>query len=241
MLSNMPEPVVAVVVAAGSGVRMGGSGPKALRELEGKALVALSVEALAAGGCTHAVVVVARDVRGGFPPALAGAPIPVHIVHGGPRRQDSVYNGLDEISRHPDMDGCKVVLVHDAVRPLVPAEVVAEVIRTVRAGAKAVVPTIPMADSIRMLVDGKSKMVDRASLRAVQTPQGFDRATLLEAHHYLTDQGLGVTDDASACELMGHTVELVAGSRDAMKITEPLDMMLAQTLLKLWRHGRKVR
>ncbi|HNV11819.1 MAG TPA: NTP transferase domain-containing protein, partial [Propionibacteriaceae bacterium] len=66
----MPEPVVAVVVAAGSGVRMGGSGPKALRELEGKALVALSVEALAAGGCTHAVVVVARDVRGGFPPAL---------------------------------------------------------------------------------------------------------------------------------------------------------------------------
>ena len=241
MLANMPEPVVAVVVAAGSGVRMGGAGPKALRELEGKALVALSVEALAAGGCTHAIVVVARDVRGGFPPALAGAPIPVHIVHGGRRRQDSVYNGLVEITRHADMAGCKVVLVHDAVRPLVPAEVVKEVIRTIRSGEKAVVPTIPMADSVRMIVNGKSQMVDRATLRAVQTPQGFDLATLMDAHHYLEDNGLDVTDDASACEIMGHEVALVAGSRDAMKITEPFDMMLAQTLMKLWRHGRKVR
>ena len=225
----MSEPVVAIVVAAGSGVRLGGSVVKALRDLAGQTLVARSVAALAAGGCSHAVVVVPQGLADEFAAALASAPIPVRLVFGGARRQDSVVNGLAAIESFAP--GAQVVLVHDAARPLVPASVTRSVIAAVELGQDAVVPVVPVIDSVRALEASGSRVVDRASLRAVQTPQGFRRASLVAAHQLVARQGLEVTDDAAACELAGHRVALVEGSRDSLKITEPIDLLIAADVL----------
>lgn len=231
-MKQAQEPVVAVVVAAGSGVRMGASAPKALLELDGRPLVRWSVEAMAAGGAQHVLIVVAPGLEDLFSTALHGAPVEWGLVAGGRERQDSVRNGLRAIAADPRLRGCRVVLVHDAARPLVPASVVRSVADAVLAGARAVIPVIPVVDTVRQVSAGGSVVVDRARLRAVQTPQGFDRDALLAAHDEAHRLGLPFTDDAGVCEAVGHPVVLVPGSRDAHKVTEPLDLVLAHAILK---------
>ncbi|MDO5683797.1 MAG: 2-C-methyl-D-erythritol 4-phosphate cytidylyltransferase [Propionibacteriaceae bacterium] len=218
------------MAAAGSGSRLGGEVPKALRLLSGIPLVAHSVARLAAGGVDRVVVIVADGLQADFERALADAPVPWQLVVGGSERQHSVRRGLAAIDR---AGPAGVVLVHDAARPLVPATVVASVIEAVRAGHQAVVPALPVVDSIRRLVprpDGPagSEVVDRAPLRAVQTPQGFAYATLVAAHEHVARSGLAVTDDAACCEAIGETIHLVEGSRLAMKVTEPTDLVVAE-------------
>lgn len=222
---RMNEPVVTIVVAAGSGVRLGGDGPKALRELDGVPLVRRSVDALAAGGCTRAIVVISAADHEGFVAALAGAPIPVVFVEGGERRQDSVRNGLLAVADE------QIVLVHDAARPNVPPAVVERVIAAVQAGADAVVPVVDVVDSVRLLTADGSAVLDRSTVKAVQTPQGFRRSALLEAHAVLVDSGAEVTDDAAACELAGFDVTLVEGAAAAAKITTPIDLLVAEQFL----------
>lgn len=229
----MAEPVVAVVVAAGSGVRLGGSTPKALRAIAGRPLVRLGLEALAAGGVDRAVVVIARGTEAAFETALADAPIPTVYVTGGDRRQDSVRAGLKAIAGDPETADCRFVLVHDAARPLVPAAVVARVIEALRSGAGAVVPAVPVVDSMRSVdVAGVSRTVDRSVLRSVQTPQGFPMDVLDEALRRAADDGRDVTDDATAAEAIGVPVVLVDGSADALKITGPADLAVAEAILR---------
>ena len=230
----MQEPVVAIVVAAGSGVRFGGDVPKALVQLGGRPLVVHAVEALAAGGVSRVAVVVADALRPDFARALTDAPIPVELVTGGARRQDSVRLGLEALASIVGDDPA-VVLVHDAARPLVPAAVVRRVSEAIGSGEVAVVPVVPVVDSIRRLSDqdpdGPSSVVDRSQLRAVQTPQGFDFASLLAAHRSLAEVEDELTDDAAVAERAGHQVALVDGSRDALKVTEPVDLLLAEAIL----------
>ncbi len=225
-----PEPVVAVVVAAGSGVRLGAGAPKALREIGGRALVAHAVNALAAGGAARVVVVARTELAEDFGRALAEAPIPWTLVPGGAERSDSVSNGLDEVARVEP--SARHVLVHDAARPFVPASVVTAVIEALDAGATAVVPAVPVVDTIRRVdpAPGEETVVDRSRLRAVQTPQGFDLQTLVRAHRFVRSEGLAVTDDAMACEAIGAPVTLVEGARDSLKVTEPFDMELAEAV-----------
>ncbi|MFT3860485.1 2-C-methyl-D-erythritol 4-phosphate cytidylyltransferase [Micropruina sp.] len=230
----MPEPVPVVVVAAGRGVRFGGPVPKPVTTLAGKAVVAISVEAMAAGGCTHAVVVIPRNGEHHFQPALAGSPIPVTLVEGDETRQASVRRGIEAIRMDPALREARVVLVHDAVRPLVPAPVVARVIQAIGEGAVAVAPAIPVADSIREEApDGRLTVVDRDRLRAVQTPQGFDLGVLEASHGYAAEQQIECTDDLSVCEAAGYPVGLVEGATTALKITSATDLDLAHALLKL--------
>ncbi|NYI71586.1 2-C-methyl-D-erythritol 4-phosphate cytidylyltransferase [Naumannella cuiyingiana] len=219
-------PAVALVVAAGSGVRFGADRPKALVELAGRPLVAHAVAALAAGGVVRAVVTVPAGREESFAEALRDAPVPVDLVVGGAERQDSVRLGLARLA-----DARGPILVHDAARPLVPPAVVAAVIDAVRAGADAVVPAVPVADSIRRIAGRTSAVVDRASLRAVQTPQGFAPQALRAGHQHVLDAGLVVTDDAAACEAAGHPVSLVEGSADSLKITTPADLIMAEAIL----------
>lgn len=228
-MSQIVEPVAALVVAAGSGSRLGGAVPKALRPVAGVPLVARSVAQLAAGGCTDAVVVVPAGLEAAFERVLADAPIPVRLVPGGAERQHSVAHGLAALAAEPPV-AARHVLVHDAARALVPASVVAAVIAALREGAVAVVPVVPVVDSLRRLVPGGSEVVDRAEYRAVQTPQGFDRGVLVAAHAAVAAAGVSVTDDAAACEFAGFPVVLVPGSRDALKVTEPLDLVIAEAL-----------
>lgn len=227
---SVAEPVAAIVVAAGSGVRLGQGVPKALRVVAGEPLVSRSVRQLAAGGCTVAVVVVAAGLEPDFERVLADAPIPVRLVPGGAERQDSVRAGVDALDSLPEAAGVRIVLVHDAARAFVPGEAVARVVDAVRSGADAVVPVVGVVDTIRAIEGTGSALVDRSTLRAVQTPQGFSREALSAAHDLLARDRHKVTDDASACEYAGYEVVLVAGAREALKITEPFDLAIAEAL-----------
>lgn len=230
----MAEPVVAIVVGAGLGLRYGGPIPKPALKLSSRALILMSIEAMAAGGCTHAVVVINEQVAERLGAELAAMPIPVFQTSGGDTRQQSVYKGLLVARDEPKLRDAKVVLIHDAVRPMVPASVVTAVIDAVRAGGDAVAPAVAVTDSMRRIgADGKTEIIDRATLRAIQTPQGFPLDIILSAHEAMAGAGAQFTDDVSCAERSGHTVTLVEGSRLSMKITEPADLTIAKGLWKI--------
>lgn len=150
----------------------------------------------------------------------------IRIVPGGDTRQESVRLGLAALP-----DEVEVVLVHDAARPLVPVDMVESVAAAVREGALAVVPGLPLADTVKQIEPATGAVVgtpERALLRAVQTPQGFDRVTLAKAHATVTGE---VTDDASMVERLGVQVLVVPGHEEAFKVTRPLDLVLAEAVL----------
>lgn len=216
------------MVAAGSGSRLGADQPKALVELHGTALVRRCVDGLVGAGVQRAVVTVPDGHQQAFDDVLAGVGIPVVCVAGGERRQDSVRLALAALAGEGDET---VVLVHDAARPLVPAQVVGRVVAALQSGAAAAVPTMPVIDSIREGSADSSAVVDRSRLHAVQTPQGFRLGALTAAHRHVHEEAIDVTDDATVCETLGARVVLVEGHRHSLKITEPIDMLLAGAIL----------
>lgn len=229
------DSVGALVPAAGLGVRLGPGEPKALRELAGEPLLVHAVRTLRSVPSIGVVVVAAPapDVEAVGRLLVA---YDVVVVPGGDDRQDSVHRTLAALP--PDVD---LVLVHDAARCLTPGHVIEAVVAALRAGADAVVPVLPIADTVKH-VDGVRVLgtVDRAALRAVQTPQGFRREVLARAH------GAGLraaTDDASLVEALGGTVTTVPGDDEAFKITRPLDLLLAEAVLvaRSSRSGRHAR
>jgi 2-C-methyl-D-erythritol 4-phosphate cytidylyltransferase len=215
---------VAIVAAAGSGLRLGAERPKALVELAGRPLVCWSVDALRAGGVDELVVTVPTAARAAFRDVLGPD---VRLVHGGLTRTASVRAALGTV------DGrAEAVLVHDAARPLTPPDVVARVLAAVAGGAPAVVPVLPVMDTT-VVVDDAGRVrdtLDRAALRRVQTPQGFERAALLAAYAQLPD-GVELTDDAAVVRAAGVSVTTVAGDELAAKVTVPHDLALAELLV----------
>ena len=226
----------AVVPAAGRGERLGPGAPKALRRVGGVPMLVLAVRALASAHCVDLVVVAAPSDGVEEVAALLGehglldaAPgrAAATVVAGGDTRQDSVARALAALP--PEVD---VVLVHDAARPLVPASLVDAVAAAVRNGADAVVPAIPVADTVKSVdaADVVSATLDRSTLRSVQTPQGFRRETLTQAHA-AADPTAPATDDAGLVEALGGKVVVVPGDEEAFKVTRPLDLLLAEAVL----------
>jgi 2-C-methyl-D-erythritol 4-phosphate cytidylyltransferase len=216
-----------VVPAAGRGERLGPGAPKALRTLAGQPILLHAVRNLATARDLDVIVVaVPEDSVEESRALLAGIDLPITIVSGGETRQDSVARAL--LGLPPEVD---VVLVHDAARPLVPADVVDRVVNAVRAGAQAVIPTLGVVDTIKEVdTDGVVRAtLDRSRLQAVQTPQGFARDVLQHAH--ASSDGGDATDDAGMVERMGVDVHTVAGHEEAFKITRPLDLVLAEAIL----------
>lgn len=216
-----------LVPAAGRGERLGAGPPKALRELAGQPLLLHAVRRLRAAAGVSVVVVAAPPEQLAVVRRLLGE-LAV-VVAGGPDRQASVAAALAALP--PEVD---LVLVHDAARCLVPAAVVERVVAALRGGAPAVVPVLPLTDTVKQ-VDGAGtvvRTVARDALRAVQTPQGFARPVLARAHAAAGDAPSGpVTDDASLVEALGIPVTTVAGSEEAFKVTRPLDLVLAEAVL----------
>lgn len=188
-------------------------------------MVVRAVDAMLTGGVTRVVVVAPKQHLDDFRALFAQRLAQVKVVVGGAERQDSVRLGLEAAS------GPGIVLVHDAARPLVPDHVVEAVIRAVGDGATAVVPAMPVVDTIRQVTEEAAGVIDRSQLRAVQTPQGFDAEVLRRAHEFVAAEGMAVTDDASACEALGERVTLVPGDREALKITEPFDLIVAEAIV----------
>jgi 2-C-methyl-D-erythritol 4-phosphate cytidylyltransferase len=228
-----PRGDVAVLVpAAGMGVRLGPGGPKALRTLAGESLLAHALRRLAAAPSVAVVVIAAppeavSDVRALAVAAVGAGPAPI-VVPGGATRQASVAAALAATP-----PGLEIVLVHDAARALAPPDLVEAVAAAVRRGRDAVIPVLPVVDTIKQVADDGGVVVgtvDRAALRAVQTPQGFRRSVLAEAHR-VGDGTAAATDDAGLVERLGVQVHCVPGSELALKITKPLDLVVAEHLL----------
>ncbi|MEV0001289.1 2-C-methyl-D-erythritol 4-phosphate cytidylyltransferase [Micromonospora sp. NPDC050980] len=221
-----PRGDVAVLVpAAGAGVRLGPGAPKALRPLAGEPLLVHAVRRIAAAPSVHTIVVAAPAADVESVRALLAPVAPVTVVPGGAERQASVAAALAAVPAGPD-----IVLVHDAARALTPPDLVESVAAAVRSGHDAVIPVLPVVDTIKE-VDAAERVlgtVDRAVLRAVQTPQGFRRPVLTAAHRAA---GNPLTDDAGLVEKQGVAVFCVPGSELALKITRPFDLALAEHLL----------
>lgn len=217
--------VAVLVPAAGAGVRLGAGTPKALHALDGIPLLVHAVQRAAGAAGVAAIVVAAPPDAVDFVTELLAGVAPVTVVAGGASRQESVSRALDAAPSH-----LPIVLVHDAARCLAPPALFEAVAAAVRAGAYAVIPAQPVIDTIKR-VDAASVVVgtvDRAALRAVQTPQGFRRDTLLAAHAAAVDEH---TDDAGMVERLGLPVVTVPGDDLALKITRPVDLLVAQALL----------
>ena len=215
--------VAAIVPAAGSGVRMGGGIPKALLTLAGEPLLVHAVRGLRAATRIGLIVVAAPADRVAEVAGLLTS-YDVLVVAGGAERQDSVRLALAALPAEVDL-----VLVHDAARALTPAAVTDAVLDALQSGADAVVPVLPVADTVKR-VAGETVLetVDRADLRAVQTPQGFRRDVLTAAHADTTP----ATDDAALVERLGRTVVTVPGSEEALKVTRPFDLLVAEAVLR---------
>lgn len=215
-----------VLLAGGSGSRMGADRNKVLLSLCGVPVIARS--ALAFAPLVQQLIVVCRP---GDEQAISTALKSVHIqaklVPGGETRQDSVWNGLSALS-----EDCDYVLIHDGARCLVDA---ATIRRSMEAAENtgASVAAVPLVDTVKQ-VDAQEQVVstpDRAALRAVQTPQGFQTQLIRRAHLLARTTGFVGTDDASLVERLGHPVQLVLGDRRNIKLTTPEDMLMAETLL----------
>ncbi|MBE4717548.1 2-C-methyl-D-erythritol 4-phosphate cytidylyltransferase [Pseudarthrobacter sp. AB1] len=258
MNNGLPRPVTAVViVAAGTGERLGYGMPKARVPLGSDTILTHALRGAAAAGVARQICValppgdtVLQEVCEDFAEELRAAhdgnpdsALPVlTTVDGGATRAASVRSALAAL-----LDGTEAVLVHDAARALTPEYVFHRVVDSLAAGAVAVIPTVPVVDTVKMvtptigddtsiapeLVTGTAP---REELRSVQTPQGFRLSTLIQAHQAASGfdekQAAAVTDDAMLVELLGVPVHAVHGSTQSLKITTPLDLIIAEGLLE---------
>jgi len=228
-----PVRCAAIVPAAGRGERLGPGAPKALRTVAGAPILFHAVRGLLDSGAVDLVVVAAPppqvDPQGieTVRRMLAVFGEAVLVVPGGETRQESVALALAAVPA-----GADVLLVHDAARALTPPELILAVVGAVQGGAGAVIPVLPVTDTIKAVDSGGTTVtgtVDRAGLRAVQTPQGFSREVLLRAHREAT--GDYATDDAGLVERIGLPVTVIPGHVEAFKVTTRFDLLLAEAVL----------
>lgn len=223
--------VAAVVPAAGSGSRLGAALPKAFVPLAGVPIVVRAVDGLLGSGVVDTVIVaVPESMVEQAKTLLYGRP--VDVLTGGADRTSSVAVALQAqrvVGGKGAGDG--IVLVHDAARPLTPPALIRSVVDAVRSGREAVVPVLPVPDTIKR-VDAEGAVtgtVDRSALRRVQTPQGFTAALL---HRAYASAGAAATDDAGLVEAIGARVWTVPGDPLAFKVTTGWDFRIAELLLR---------
>ena len=219
------------MVAAGRGERLGGNLPKQYQLIRGVPMVIRALRPFASHPDVAHLVLVLPNEDAARPPAFLSdlsTDSAFSIVPGGRHRGDSVRAGLAALK--PE---CKVVLVHDAARPFVDPSVIDVVIRHSRAGEGAV-PAVPLSDTLKEATIADATLVRRTRPRArlwrAQTPQGFPRAVLEEAHERARRTGHRATDDAALVEAMGVPVRLVVDSYRNLKVTTPEDLALAELL-----------
>ena len=213
---------VALLMAAGQGLRTGGEIPKQFQRLVGRPVIAHAFASLSSHPAVDEVAVVCAEGREDtVRDALAPLTPPIVVV-GGAERQASVAAGLAVCG------GAKTVLIHDAARPLLPAAVIDKVLGAL-ADAEGAIPVLPIADTLARGTDLLGEVVPRDGLLRVQTPQGFRLSAIREAHEAWT--GDAATDDAQMVRRLGGRVALVQGDPMLEKITRPEDFAAAEARL----------
>ena len=223
----MRKTCAAVIVAAGSATRMQGI-DKMLVPLAGVPVVLRSVRALAASDCIDSLVIVTRtECMETLRTLCAEVSKPVTVVAGGASRPESVLAGLAALP-----EGTELAAIHDGARPLVAQAVIAEAVEAAeRCGAAE--PAVPVHDTIKQAENGLVRAtLERKTLFAVQTPQVFDVKLLKTVLRAAMERGIALTDDCSAVEAAGKPVVLTQGCEENLKITTPVDLTLAEAILK---------
>ncbi|MBE6960332.1 MAG: 2-C-methyl-D-erythritol 4-phosphate cytidylyltransferase [Ruminococcaceae bacterium] len=221
------QPCGAVIVAAGTSSRMGGI-DKVMASLKGESMIVRTVRTFQNCEVIREIVIVTRsdllvpimDLCHGFDKVRA-------VIVGGDTRADSVKRGLGVLS-----ENIKLAAIQDGARPLVTDAVIDRTVRCANSyGAAA--PAIPVKDTIKLVKGGIVEHTpDRGALKAVQTPQVFDRELLQCALKKAENEGAAITDDCSAVELLGMSVRIVEGDERNIKITTPMDLKIAEMLLE---------
>ena len=219
----------AIIVAAGSGVRLGRSEPKAFVKIGGRTMLSYSLRVVASVAAIRELVITVPEGFEGAARAEVTATsvrIPVKITCGGAERQDSVRIALALTSSESDL-----VVVHDAARPMATTKIF-EACLEAASRAGGAIAAIPLADTLKRVVDGAIReTIARASLWQAQTPQAFRRDVLVAAHRRAVDQRIVATDDADLVERTGTRVEVVEGSTANIKITTPSDLGIVEAIV----------
>ncbi len=211
----------ALVMAAGSGSRMGLKANKALMPLNGLTMLERSAKAF--DGLVDGMIIVASEKDR---PAVEALRLGIPIAIGGDTRQRSVLNGLMALPREAE-----IVLIHDAARPFVTRDTILRCKKSAQEFGSGVA-SVPVKDTIKQIgPEGSIQTLSREALGAAQTPQAFRVATLRGCIEALEQQGITATDDAAAMEAAGKSVRLVEGSYENIKVTTPEDMKFAQWIL----------
>ena len=216
-----------IVVAGGKGLRMGSDIPKQFLPISGKPVLMRTLERFHEYSAELQIILVLPEAQQDYWQELCKEyhfEVEYLLANGGQTRFHSVQNGLALV---PD-DAEGVVGVHDGVRPFPSVDVIRNCFETART-AKAVIPVIPMVETVRHLEGDSSVTVPRGDYRLVQTPQTFDIQLLKEANRQPYNDGF--TDDASVVESYGHTITLVEGNRENIKITTPYDIVVAEAII----------
>lgn len=219
----------ALVVAAGRGIRAGREVPKQYAVLGGSTVLRRTLKALLSHPGIDVLQVVIGEADAQFyAEAARGLPKLLPPVVGGTTRQQSVWNGLEALAPHAP----RLVLIHDAARPFVPAEVIGSVIAACD-DKRGAIPVLAVSETLKRIEAGLvTATVPREALAAAQTPQGFPFAPLLEAHRHAAAAGRDdLTDDAAVAALAGLEVRAVGGDRRNIKLTEPTDFATAERML----------
>ncbi len=224
----MQADVGVIIVAAGSGTRTGSSELKQFRWVAGKPMLLHSLQTFQSRKDVAMVVcVLPRDHVGDPPPWIFQCDADRLLLSvGGRHRTESVANGMEDLP--PE---CEIVIVHDAARPLVSGETISRVIQEARAGNVAVA-ALPVTDTLKR-VDSQNRVVitvERAGLWRAQTPQGFPRKILEQAHRDAREVSRTAHDDAALCEHLNVQIVVVEGSERAAKITTESDFALVEAL-----------
>jgi 2-C-methyl-D-erythritol 4-phosphate cytidylyltransferase len=223
----------AIIVAAGSGVRLGSDLPKAFVKICGRTMLSYSlVTVRQVSSQAHSIDEVVIAVPEGFENAAraevaaAGLGVPVKITMGGIERQDSVRIALELTSVESEL-----VIVHDAARPLA-TPAIFEACLSAAAHAGGAIAAIPVSDTLKRVADGAiSATVARSGLWQAQTPQAFRRALLVTAHQRALSEKIAATDDADLVERTGARVEVVEASTNNIKITTPSDLAIVEAIV----------
>ena len=217
----------AVIVAAGTASRMQGI-DKVMAQLGGEPMILRTVRAFQNSDVIGEIVIVTReDLVEKIRDLCAQYPKVKAVTVGGADRAESVRNGLKVLSPK-----ARLAAIHDGARPLITHEVID---RTVRAAHRygAAAPGVPVKDTVKILQGGLVKSTpDRTTLRAIQTPQVFDFDLLTGALEKAKKAGATITDDCSAVELIGMSVKIVEGDERNIKVTTPMDLKIAESLLE---------
>ncbi|MEZ0223580.1 MAG: bifunctional 2-C-methyl-D-erythritol 4-phosphate cytidylyltransferase/2-C-methyl-D-erythritol 2,4-cyclodiphosphate synthase [Alphaproteobacteria bacterium] len=223
-MDNKKPHIAALIVAAGTGERFGGGLPKQYLPLLGRPVLTWSMETfLQHSDISDVRVVIHPDHAVLYKQAAEGLKISAPVT-GGKSRQDSVLKGLEALAASkPDY-----VLIHDAARPGITPDLITGICETLK-GAEAVVPGLPVTDTVRRVTGDTAKTENRDGLYTMQTPQGFKFSLILDLHR--KHREAPVTDDAALCELAGHKVIIAPGDKANVKMTHADDLALMEQAL----------